>query len=604
MATVSRGQIIERNRLFEATDMMSQSFDRLGKALEERRRLDMYEDQIDNEKWKTMHDALWKTIDADASTNALGFRGALENFRQPLNALYKLKGMKDDALRGMWDGFDRAPLSADALKRAAYSFYLQNGNFDNMTGIDAQERLAKELQREIQLGLVEAPKVQETREVTTQGPGGEPQARPPITLGEPAKEPTQPTPQRALGMNEAQIFIDSFWRENKRPPKPDEIPKELRGEAGKVIAKVAKATETQKTLYPGASHPARAQGIPQTSLKTVERDMTQPEVRAWMIKENKLPASVAETLRTSGSQYQTAVDAFVTTGVLPKGMALGKIKQVGNQMAMAFQKPQYVQKLWERLLTRDPETGMNALEGVTFQLGASQVGSSNPQATMYQGQQMLVAIFEDDYMKTKVAERQVAINEKRWALEGKYFATLKLPWGGTRDFTLGEFLAFQQWNTDINTLMMKQSNGGFDMETLLKLQEFRKKFEEPLTNKSPEKFRQGLALLRATNPVYDWVVETTDKIRNLQRQSMVDSEGNPLPPIPGTPEVITLPGPLAGVAGWVDLFGMKPGLWGGKQVMAGETTARAFQETPKPGNQEKDKVQAETEGFFAERGGR
>jgi len=86
------------------------------------------------------------------------------------------------------------------------------------------------------------------------------------------------------------------------------------------------------------------------------------------------------------------------------------------------------------------------------------------------------------------------------------------------------------------------------------------------------------------------------------RKGLKDAEGNPLPPLPGTPQQIQLPGPLDPYVGWINVFGFKPGMIGGKTVEAGETYARAFQETPKVTEEQKSEADKEAEAYKAERG--
>lgn len=591
MATVSRGQVITRNRVQEAFDFLTKNVSDAVKMVQQRKQLDLMQEQIHNEKWRMMHDALWKAFEADARTNQYGARGAFQNFKDPLTQLYSMAGMKPEAIDQMWKGIEESGLSPDILKKAAYSYYLTNEDLSNVEPEQISQATRRLVQEQVEAGIT-YPEVKETRSENIMVQ--EPTAGGPMRLNQnyydelknlmiiktqnvmedrgllPGQTPAEDlesgitifgkkiplkverTAKREERMNEAKgTVLDEVVRQYTAGTglRPEHV-NQLRAEIEAVMPGFQKGvapTEMAGVMPSGAPYaPKSTEGVVEVRGWIESREMTPQEkleYRRQLVQENKLPTPVADALIKSDNA-KAAMDNFIKTGTIPSPRAQAEMKTTAGRMRIALKKPAYADNLKGRLDAMMPS--------VIRQLGRAFGGPNitDEQAEIL-GQQNLVGIMERDYLIAKTDMLRYQLQKEQWDVGNKRFVTIELPpelGGGTRELTFNQFTAYWQLQNDLLRMQMSlaasQQTGGMDMDFVLDLMKFNNTFMEPYTSLPADKFQAQLDVLYANNDMYKW---STDLLIDIYKRmnATVDEEGN----IIGLPEIYERAGYQPGFLG-------------------------------------------------------
>lgn len=574
---VSRGQVITQNRVQEAFDFLTKNVSDAVKMVQQRKQLDLMQEQIRNEKWRMMHDALWKAFEADAKTNQYGERGAFENFREPLTQLYSMAGMKPEAIDQMWKGIEESGLSPDILKKAAYSYYLTNEDLSGVEPEQISQATQKLVEQQVEAGIT-YPQVKEARSeetmvqapvaggpgvlnqqyydqlknlmiIKTQGlmedrgllPGQVPaeDLEGGITIfGKKIPLKIERTAKREERLTEAKTTIlDEVVRQYTAGTglRPEHV-QQLRAEIEAVAPgfEVGKAPTEMAGVMPSGQPYGAPSGVVEVRGWVESREMTpqeRVEYRQQLVTENKLPTPVADALVRSDNA-KAAMENFIKTGTIPSPRAQAEMKATASKMRIALKKPAYADNFKGRLDAMMP----TVIRNLGYAFGGPGI---TPEQAEILGSQNLVGIMERDYLIAQTDKLRYQLQKDQWEAGNKRFVTIELPpelGGGSRELTFNQFVAYWELQNDLLRMQMSlaasQQTGGMDMDFVLDLMKFNNTFMEPYTSLPADQFQNQLDVLYANNDMFKW---STDLLIDIYKRmnATVDEKGNVI----GIPEV-------------------------------------------------------------------
>ena len=181
MPGISRGQVIQRNRVKEQFDTLNDSLQKALSFINQRKQIDIMQQQLQQEKAKTMFDSTMQILENEMISNPFGWRGAIENLTPALRASFDMLGMPHDAIEKWLTNLNNTDLSAQELTKASQTYLLSgDGTFKAYTTTvlegEANQQLADTVTAEEEQGVTPTsqpeaplPQVEEVKEVGKEG---------------------------------------------------------------------------------------------------------------------------------------------------------------------------------------------------------------------------------------------------------------------------------------------------------------------------------------------------------------------------------------------------------------------------------------------------
>ena len=185
MPGISRGQVIQRNRVKEQFDTLNDSLQKALSYINQRKQIDIMQQQLQQEKAQAMFASTMQILQNEMDSNPFGWRGAIENLTPALRASFDMLGMPHNAIDQWLTNLNSTTPNAQEYKNAAQSFLLSgDGTFKNYTTTVLNTEMNKQLSNAVTAKEEQGappipqpekpgaplPQVKETKEVGKEGP--------------------------------------------------------------------------------------------------------------------------------------------------------------------------------------------------------------------------------------------------------------------------------------------------------------------------------------------------------------------------------------------------------------------------------------------------
>jgi predicted ribosome quality control (RQC) complex YloA/Tae2 family protein len=471
MPSISRGQVVNQDPRDQALEFAVQSAQKAAGLIQNRKQLDLMEEELRQTKWRDLHNSIMELMKNDALTNAAGWRGAFENTRGVLENLYASGGMNPQTIKAMFDRIEASDLDPQVMINWSFSNALSSDNLSRFTPLDIDRGFAEEMKK-----------------MAIEPPGGYP------TMGQETVKEEAFTP-RVPPTRSTDEMTKMLEDEKLRKAESESVLEKLRGDLEKVepqrrggrgvqnlqgknlseqnrIQEEIKREEEvlkahQKTIEVLQSRMEGRAEVPKPPEKRVVVEITP---RAMNEEERKnyrqalvdagLSKEFAAQFEESGRSFSDAVDEWVRTGeVTPKQK--GQVARYATTLKKALDTPKFASKLRQEYQTPD-ENGITKLQWVMINLGRMQQGMSGSLQDQYRaGMGMANAILNPSALQAMAAEIEANISkEKHNSMKGIKIST-EMPDGSVQTLNLEEYALFiTAWANLMNATRLSAGGGG------------------------------------------------------------------------------------------------------------------------------------------------
>ena len=484
MPSISRGQVVNQDPRQQAMEFAVESAQKAAGLIQNRKQLDLMEEELRQTKWRDLHNALMTQMEADAKTNQYGWRGAFENFKGTLGSLYEAGGMSRQTVNSMFSSIESSGLDPEVLVRASYSDFLTS-DLSKLSSYDVQNSLEQQVKKmAIAPGEGYPPVVeQEVKEL-------------------PPAPPEPPTKEVSLPEEERGVFAGARRRMSTpagKVPLPLPVPPAIERE---VIVRVGPMKPEEKEQY-----------------------------RKDLVEKGGVPSSLAKAIVDNGLDFHNAVEEWVSTGEITIKQKADLMKY-GKTMERALSNPKYLSRLREELETPD-ETGLTTLQRIMINLGSLELGiGGNPQQQYLAGVGMANAILNPQALNAMANKIQAKISKEKHEANKNIKIAVKFPDNSTHTLNFEQFIAFMSLNIDMMRAIA--SAGGGDSGPLkdMNLDDVQKTLREMEKaagiDPKDRDYKSKQASLMKKNDLYNTYSKIYSRFLSLIFPS-TDEKGNPIP---------------------------------------------------------------------------
>lgn len=547
MPNISRGQIVNQNPGQQALEFATQSAQKAASLIQSRKQLDLMEEELRQQKWRDLHNALMTQMEADAKTNQYGWRGAFENFKGSLGALYSAGGMPRNSIQTLFGSIEESGLSPEVLIRASYSDFLTS-DLKNLSPYDVQNSIEQQVKK-LAIAPTERgyPTITETGERRERVVGEIPQYtdRPsgPPTM---ARKPVEELSEEERVQQQLERGRIEKQAEGLEEP-PIYYTRESLGLEGEPEGRL----ERKKTVFPEPYRERGAVGRPgiqptpgEPLVPMVERivptkaqrEMDESEKRDYRAQlAKRMPEELAKRFADQGLKFSEVAEEWVRTGEITLKQK-GQVAQYAGTLKKTVRNPEFASRLREEYQTPD-ETGVTKLQRVMMNLGRTVLGvGGSPQELYLAGASMANAIMNPQALQARAAEVQAQINKEEWDSNKNTRVTVQFPDGSVQNINFNQFIAYM---TIYGQLLhgMAGGAGGMGDENLLDIIKIMNSMEKDAgLDPTNENYPKKKGVLYDQNPIYRVLQDSLNGyIANAI--GAVDENGNPITTTDKFPEI-------------------------------------------------------------------
>lgn len=525
-----------------ALDFAVQSAQKASSLIQNRKQLDLMEEELRQQKWRDLHNSVMELVKNDAMTNQYGWRGAFENSRGVIENLYAAGGMNPSTIRAMFNRIEESGLSPEVAIRASYEDWITS-DLSKLSPYDIENSLEKQVKK-LAISPEEGYPKQTVSQVLEER---QPPTRPKEEMKdivssisseiETGKASIQTMEQQIAGLREQRRKLAEGPQNRASKESIETVEREYEELTGRLqrekeaLQKNQRAVGIVQDRLEGITVPKKTQVI-----EISPREMNQEERKAHReaLVEIGVPKALSDAIVKNELSFDDAVREWVDTGEITVQQR-ADINRYARVMNTALKNKNYASRLREEYETPDSE-GITKLQRVMINLGAMEIGLGGTPAQQYMaGVGVANAIVNPEGVKALASKMEADIDREKMNFLKNRHVQIEMVDGTVETLNLLQFSIYAEAMGNFIRAMSMMTGGGGEEGGPLKdmnLDDIQKALREMEREAglSPDdrEFGKKQATLMSRNSQYKAYSELFSLYTSYVFGAR-DEEGNPIP---------------------------------------------------------------------------